>query len=173
MRFLYMALALCFAASIAIADDTSKDGPTNEKAQKTYKEAFELIHMRRLAPALEEFKKADKQDGGHCLGCQQQMIYYGSKFGEWKTAELGAQEMIAEAQDPKEKAIAHYQLASVLAAEGVETHKDAQLSRAHDELTAALAAFSNFPDAYYLDGRLLAQLIRTKRPKFDLWNSPG
>jgi hypothetical protein len=43
------------------------EGPTNEKAQKTYKEAFEYLHKRIPESALESFKKADKQDGGHCL----------------------------------------------------------------------------------------------------------
>jgi thiol-disulfide isomerase/thioredoxin len=164
MRFFFLAVVLCCAASLALADEPNNQ-PTNEKAQKTYKEANELLHMRRLGAALDEFKKADKQDDGHCFGCQKQMIYYGSKFGDWKPAELGAQEMIVEAQDPKGKAIAHYQMASVLMAEGFDTHKDAALSRAHDEISAALAAFSNFPDAYYLDGRLLAHLHQDEAAK--------
>ena len=157
MRFFFVALALCCAASLSLADEP-KNEPTNEKAQKTYKEALNLMHMKRYGPALDEFKKADKQDGGHCFGCQKQMIYFGTKFGDWKAAELGAQEMVAAAQDPQGKAIAHYQMASVLMAQGFETHKDALFARAHDEITAALAAYSNFPDAYYLDGKLLAHL---------------
>jgi len=168
MRILYLLLALCCAASLCLADEPNtepKNEPTNEKARKTYKEAVELVHMRRPGPALDEFKKADKQDGGHCFGCQKQMIYYGTKFGDWKAAELGAQEMIAEAQDPQGKAIAHYQMASVLMAEGFETHKDAVLAHAHDELVAALASFSNFPDAYYLDGRVLAHLHQDEAAK--------
>ena len=32
--------------------------------------------------ALEEFKKADKQDGGQCLACQQKMIN-GMALGDW------------------------------------------------------------------------------------------
>jgi hypothetical protein len=32
--------------------------------------------------ALEEFKKADKQDGGQCLACQQRMIN-GMALGDW------------------------------------------------------------------------------------------
>ena len=163
MRFLSLALLLLCASSFSLA--TEPNGPANEKAQKTYKEALDLVRMRRPGPALEEFKKADKQDGGHCLACQKQMIYFGSKFGDWKAAELGAQEMIAEAQDRQGKAIAHYQMASVLMAEGFETHKDATLSRAHDEIGAALAAYSNFPDAYYLDGRLLAHLHQDEAAK--------
>lgn len=94
------------------------------------------------------------------------MIYYGSKLGDWKAAELGAEEMIAESGgEPRDKAIAHFQLGSVLMAEGLATHKQQTFARAHDELSAALAAFANFPDACYLDGRVLAQLHQDEAAK--------
>ena len=143
----------------------TKKRTTNEKAQKTYKEANELVRERKIPSALDDFKKADKQDGGRCFGCQKEMIYYGSKLGDWKAAELGAEEIITEAGDPRDKAISHYQMASVLMAEGLEKHKDAAFTRAHEEIGAALAAFSNFPDAYYLDGRALAQLHQDEAAK--------
>jgi thiol-disulfide isomerase/thioredoxin len=168
LRILFLLLTLLFATSFSFADDPKdkpKDEPSNEKAQKTYREALDLAHMRRPGPALDEFRKADKQDGGHCFGCQKQMIFFGCRLGDWKTAELGAEEMIAEAQDPQGKAIAHYQLASVLMAEGFETHKQPVLAHAHDEIVAALAAVSRFPDALYLDGRLLAHLHQDEAAK--------
>jgi hypothetical protein len=77
-------------------------GPSDEKAYKTYKHALEALRGRRQDIALDEFKKADKQDGGHCRACQKPMIKYGMELGEWKTAELAADEMIAEATDAKE-----------------------------------------------------------------------
>src|ERR1700738_4409663 len=83
------------------------DGPTNDKAQKTYKEALKLLAEHRSEWALDNFKKADKQDGGKCLACQRQMVKYGTELGDWKAAELGAAEMTAEAQDDRSKAIAH------------------------------------------------------------------
>ena len=110
------------------------------------------------AAAVDEFKKADKQDGGHCHPCQKQMIKYGAELGEWKDAELGAQEMIADAQGDKDIALAHYQLAVVLMNEGQQKHKDEMYARGHDEITKALAAAANFPDAIFLDGRLLAYM---------------
>lgn len=165
MRFLYILLTLCLASSTAFADEPKND-PTNEKAQKTYKEANELVRERKFPSALDDFKKADKQDGGHCFGCQKEMIFYGSKLGDWKAAELGAEEMIGESgNEPRDKAIAHFQLASVLMAEALGTHKQQTFARSHDELSAALAAFSNFPDACYLDGRVLAQLHQDEAAK--------
>ena len=42
----------------------SKDGPVSEKVQKAYQEDLKDVQERRQDRALEEFKKADKQDGG-------------------------------------------------------------------------------------------------------------
>jgi thiol-disulfide isomerase/thioredoxin len=157
MRFDLIGLAVACVLTPVFAQET-KDGPTNEKAQKTYKVAFQHLHERRTDWALDEFKKADKQDGGHCLACQKQMIQYGVELGDWKTAELVAEEMVAEAQDKKEIALAHYQYAVVLMDEALQIHKDELFSRAHDETTKALAAYESFPNALFLDGRALANL---------------
>jgi hypothetical protein len=91
------------AATCLMAQDKhdKKDGPTNDKARKTYQAALELLHEGRMVAALGEFKKADKQDGGHCLACQREMIHSGTRLGNWKVAELGAEEMIADVQEPK------------------------------------------------------------------------
>lgn len=157
MRIATTSLALLFAITPAIAQQ-KPDGPSDEKAQKTYKHALEALRDHRPGIALDEFKKADKQDGGHCRACQKQMIKYGIELGEWKTAELAADEMIAEATDAKEVAMAHFQSGAVFISEGLQRHKDECFARAHDEETKALAAYSNFPDAVMLDGRALAQL---------------
>jgi peroxiredoxin len=86
------------------------------------------------------------------------MIKYGVELSDWKTAELAAEEMVAEAQGNRATAVAHYQLALVLVDEGSQKHTDEIFARAHDELTKALAAYANFPDALFLDGRALANL---------------
>jgi peroxiredoxin len=153
----FFALAL-FSAATALPQE-KPDGPTDEKAKKTYANAMEETKSRGKLPfALDDFKKADKQDGGHCKACQRQMVKYGTELGEWKTAELAANEMIADAGAPKEIALAHYQYAAVLVKEGKEKHKDEIFSRAHDEIGKALAAVQNFPDAIYLDGVALASI---------------
>jgi peroxiredoxin len=152
-----LALALAWIASPVRAQGTS-DAPADEKAQKTYKNAQQFMHDGMVAAAWEAYKKADKQDGGHCRGCQKQMIKYGVEYGDWKSAELAAQEMVAEAQGDRDTALAHYQFAVVLITEGMQRHKDEFFTRAHDELSKALAASANFPDAIFLDGKTLAEL---------------
>jgi len=142
-----------------------KDGPANEKAQKTYKDALKKSHEKEAEEALEKFKKADKQDDGHCLACQKQMIKYGVEYGDWKAAELAAEEMVGEAKGDRETALAHYLYAGVLMEEGLQKHKEELFTRTHDEITKALAAYANFPDALYLDGRALANLRQDEAAK--------
>ncbi len=156
MRLLLIWLVGCLVTpSLA---QTNSDGPTDEKAKKTYKEAIAFLNQRRPDLALDSFKKADKQDGGHCLDCQKKIIKYALELQEWKAAEAAAAEMVAQAQGERNVAIAHYQLAVVLVREAAVRHKDEMYSRVHDEFTQALAAVPNFPDAVFADGQALAHM---------------
>ena len=157
MRTCGMLLLLLSLITPSISQ-SDPEGPTNEKAQKTYKEAFDYLHKHQLVFALDSFKKADKQDEGHCFGCQRKMMKYGVELRDWKTAETGGTEMVAHAQNPKDLALAQYELGIVLMNEGLDKRKDEFLVRAHDQMTKALAAVANFPDAVFVDGQILARL---------------
>ncbi|MGH9742916.1 MAG: redoxin domain-containing protein [Candidatus Acidiferrum sp.] len=154
--FVATLVAACVLAPVPAQE--SKDGPTNEKAQKTYKIALKELAQRKSDQALEWFKKADKQDGGHCAACQKQIVEYGVQYRDWKAAELAAQEMLQGARSDKERSLTHYQFAQVLLEEGLQKHKEEYFARAHDEISKALDAYGKFPDALYLDGRALANL---------------
>ena len=158
MRYALIALVLTCLARPTGAQDATRQGPSNEKAQKTYKQALEDERKGLTEYAFDNFKKADKQDGGHCVACQWEMIKYGVAFGDWKAAELAAQEMLAEAQGDTAVAVAHYQYGSVLLQEALYKHKDELLLRAHEEFTKALTPNPNFPAALVTDGRALAHL---------------
>lgn len=157
MRVLLCLLLLAMLVLPGLSEDQA-DRPTNTKAQKTYKQGMDYLNQGDTEAALDNFKKADKQDDGHCRVCQEKMIKYGMERRDWKTAEIAGQEVVAEAQGPKETALAHYQLAIILQDEGIEKHKDELLTQAHEEIGKALAASSNFPDAYFSDGLILARL---------------
>ena len=166
MRFAVMSLAMVLVLTPVVAQE-KKEEPADEKARKTYENALKSLREHKREWALDDFKKADKQDGGHCLACQKQMVKLGKELGDWKTAELGANEIIteAQAQGTGDAAIARYQLALVLLLEGLQKHKEEIFVRAHDELNKALAAYPGFPDALYVDGRVLAQLKRDDESK--------
>ena len=167
MRIIFSCLALALLAGTA-SPQVQSDGPTDEKAKKTYASALEEARSRsKVIFALDDFKKADKQDGNHCKACQQMMVKYGIELAEWKTAELGASELVADAKEPKDVALAHYRYAVVLVDEGKEKHKDEFFSRAHDELGKALSAVADakFPDALFLDGVALANMSQDDAAK--------
>lgn len=157
MRSMPIALVLLCLLTPALAQEKS-EGPTDEKARKTYEKGLQMLKERKADWALDEFKKADKQDGGHCLACQRQMLKYGLQFGDWKAAELAAEEMVAEAKGEKESALAHYQSAFVFMDEGLQRKKEECFSHAHEECLKALTVPMAFPDAEFLDGRALAHL---------------
>jgi peroxiredoxin len=157
MRCARILLMLVFAVSLLPAQE-KPEGPTNEKAQKTYKEAMEFLSKHRLDLALDDFRKADKQDDGHCLICQKRMIQFGIEQRDWKSAETAASEMLAEAQGERNQALAHYQSGMVLFREGLYKKKEDLFERAHEEMTKALASAANFPDAIFTDGLALAHL---------------
>jgi thiol-disulfide isomerase/thioredoxin len=153
-------VAIVFLACTAmlLPAQQNSEGPTNEKAQKSYKEALELLKKGNVEWALDSFKKADKQDGGHCLACQRNMIKYGIEIREWKVAETGAEEMSADAQGEKNVAVAHYEFGRVLLREGLDRHKDELFNRAHVQFAQSLATVADFPGAAFADGVVLAQL---------------
>jgi thiol-disulfide isomerase/thioredoxin len=165
-----MRLTIIFFSCVLLATSATAqialDGPTDEKAKKTYAQALEEARSRsKLIFALDDFKKADKQDGGHCKACQKQMVKYGVELGEWKTAEQGAMAMVQDAKEPRDLAFAHYEYAAVLTYEAKEKRKDDIFSRAHDEAVKALAAVPNFPDAIYMDGMALAGMKNDEEAK--------
>jgi len=144
--------------SLSVVAQENADGPANEKAQKTYKTALDYLHQHKSELALDEFKKADKQDGGHCLACQKEIMRYAIQFGDWKAAELAGTELVNEAHDPKQIALAHYELGRVWLDEGIVKRKDEFFTQAHEEMGRALATYSNFPDAIFVDGVALGHL---------------
>ena len=156
-RVILVSVCWCFCVTSLIGQELG-DGPASEKGQKAFKDALALEQKHEIQWALEGFKKADKQDGGHCLACQKKMIKYGIELQDWKTAETAADELIGEAQGPKNVALAHYQLGAVLLSEARDKHKDELFNRAHEEMIKALEAYANFPDAIYDDGQALAHL---------------
>jgi thiol-disulfide isomerase/thioredoxin len=159
-RLLYLCLVIALIASglRAQSGSSSGDGPTDPKAQKTYAEAMEWLKGHDRQAALGAFKKADKQDGGHCMACQRQMIKIGEETGDFKAADDASQELIAEAKDPKGAAVAHEERATVLIREGAAKNKDEIYAEADKEFKAALAAYPNFPEAVFGDGLTLAHL---------------
>jgi thiol-disulfide isomerase/thioredoxin len=137
-----------------------QQGPTDSKAQKTYAGGLEWLRHHDYTSALAAFRKADKQDGGHCAECQEQIIKLGLELQDYKAADTAAQERIAEAPANDAEALAkgHEERARVLLREAMDKNKEEIYAEADKECVSALAAYQNFPEALYVDGLVLAHL---------------
>jgi tetratricopeptide (TPR) repeat protein len=154
------AFLVVFLLGFATAHGQERSGPTDPKAQKSYQEAEDWVRRRDYNAAIGSFKKADKQDGGHCEECAKKIIEYGLKSGDYKAADAAAQQLISDAKTPVETATAHFQRATVQYREGVDKNKADCYAEADREFQATLAAYANVPDACFYDGICLAHLNR-------------
>lgn len=132
--------------------------PTDPKARKTFDEGVNLTRRHMFDFAVGKFKKADQQDGGRCISCQNHMRACAIEARDWKSAEFASQKLLAEAQGNEAAAKAHYEMGFVLLREGMDKRKTEILSRAHDEFAAALKLAPNFPQALFADGTALSYL---------------
>jgi len=159
MRFLLAAMAaLSLGVPVLAQTNPNPAGPTDAKAQKTYAEAQGWLKHHAQQSALDSFKKADKQDGGHCAACEKQMIELGENLGDYKTADFAASEMIQQATTPAATGEAHMQRGIILLHEGVSKSKDEMFVEADKEFKSVIAIDPKYASAYYADGLVLAHL---------------
>jgi thiol-disulfide isomerase/thioredoxin len=137
----------------------STAGPTDPKAQKTYAEALETVKDKhRQLDAIDQFKKADKQDGRHCAICEQHLVALGLERGDYKLATEYAGEMLSNAQTPSATAAAHAYRGISEVREGMLEHKPALFTAANDDLQVALNASPHSGLVLFSDGLALANL---------------
>jgi thiol-disulfide isomerase/thioredoxin len=156
-----MRVVLSVAMGLALvggARAQEAQGPTDAKAQKTYQTALDWEREHKYEAAVDSFKKADKQDGGHCDECARKIVKYAVEDGNYKDADAAAQQLIADAKDPQAQAQAHRNRAGVLMKEAQPKGKPELYAEADREYQAALALFPEDVGANYYDGLALAHL---------------
>jgi thiol-disulfide isomerase/thioredoxin len=164
MRRATVFLSIFLPGIIAITAQESQ-GPTDPKAQKTYREGVDYARKGDSAFAVDCFKKANKQDGGHCDACARKIVELGLKTGDFKAADAAAQQLVADAKTPREIAIAHFERGTVQYREAITKNKADIYAEADREFQATLAAYPNVPAACYYDGICLAHLNRDDAAK--------
>lgn len=151
-----VALLVCPVWPVIAQEDP--EGPKDEKAKKTFAQGIELARHHKLSEALDTFKKANKQDGGHCVACEKMIVRYGVDNRDWKAAENAAADLVTEAQGQKALALARYELGIIFLRQAFSKNKEEFFSKAHEQLNNALAVYPNFPDGLFADGQALAHL---------------
>ena len=163
MRSIFLGVFLICSTALLFAQDPTP-GPSDKKAQKSYQQGLQSLQQREPDEALWYFRDADKQDHGHCVPCQEQMVQLGLTKTDWKDVEVGASELASEMQEPKQQAVAHYYLGMALEHQGIDGHVTDLLSHAHDEFAKAIS-LSPLPDIVFEDGKTFAQLHKDEEAK--------
>jgi thiol-disulfide isomerase/thioredoxin len=146
-------------ASGAPGPEPPKAGePTDPKARKTFAGAVDYEKHGNRAIAVDEFRKANKQDGGHCVACLNRAFALANEIGDLKDAEGIARDSLAQATTDGQKATVHFELAIVLQREGIRTKKDMYFSESVDEDKTALQLDRTLSAAHFAIGISLAHL---------------
>ncbi len=143
----------------------SQSGPKDPKAQKTYAEAQVLLKQHRFSWARDMFKKADQQDGGRCLICQDEVYELSIETGDFKGAAESAQQIISELKQPSDLAQGHMLRGVALYREAADHHKEKLLAEADTELKTAQALDSKLVVAHYFEGMVLAKMNRDEEAR--------
>jgi thiol-disulfide isomerase/thioredoxin len=133
-------------------------GPTDEKARQTFADAAALMKKHAFVFALDGYRKADKQDGGHCVPCEIQAIQAALQIKEYKAAREETALIREHVTSIADKAKAHYLSGTVCLEEGVDGNHEKALEAADIEFQASLQMQPNNADCLYGDGLALAHL---------------
>jgi len=144
---------------------TQSSGPTDPKAKKTYDDALKLLGEHQTIFALDGFRKADKQDGGHCITCEFQAWKAAVEIRDFKAAREQSEAILAHVTSPGDKARAQILLGRACMAEGVSANHAEPFEAADAAFQAALQLQPGNTDCLYADGTALAYLKRDDAAK--------
>lgn len=153
---LVTAAGLC--AGAAPAGNPKPGEPTDPKALKTFAGAILFQNKGEKRIALDEFRKANKQDGGRCAACLNHAYLLAMETGQFKDAESIVRDYLPLVQTDAEKSTLHLDLAMALQREGLREKKDKFFADSCDEYKTALQLDAKDTVAHYGLGVSLARL---------------
>ena len=152
-------LGMLGAAGAAAQNGDGKPGePTDAKARKTFAHAVDWEKHGDKSSAIGDFRKANKQDGGHCQECLQRAYTLAMEIGDYKTAQSVVQDWLPQAQTGADRAALHFKMGFALERQGIDEKKDKCFSASCDEMKTALALDPGLADAHFVYGVSLAYL---------------
>ncbi|MGO9323870.1 MAG: redoxin domain-containing protein [Terracidiphilus sp.] len=150
---------LLVCAVVHAAPDQPRPGePTDPKARKTFLGAVDWEKHGDLTAAIDDYRKANKQDGGHCSECLSRAYNLAMKTGAYKDAVGIAQDWLAIAGNNADRAAGHLQLGLALQREATEEKKDQLFTQSCDEFKATLSLDPSFAVAHFAWGTSLSHL---------------
>ncbi len=152
-------LSIAGAAPVAAAQSVdATGGPTDAKARKSFAEATEWLQHGDKSEAIACYRKANKQDDGHCAKCLQKAYDLAMETGDYKTAQSIAAEGLAAASTDSIRARLHIWMGAALQRQGIQEKKDKFFAASCDEFKTALALDPKLAEAHFVYGISLAYL---------------
>jgi thiol-disulfide isomerase/thioredoxin len=146
------------AGGLSAPDNPKPGEPTDPKARKTFAGAEGWEKRGYKGVAIDEFRKANKQDGGHCAVCLDRAYSLAMETGAYKQAESMMSDWLPQAQSDAMRATLHFRLAKALQQEGMTEKNDKCFSSSCDEFRTALALDPKFAGLHLGLGVSLAYL---------------
>ena len=160
--FILLVCCLCLVcASILPAGaraQSSQDGPSAEKARRTFSDAAEWERRGDKEEAIDAYRRANKQDGGRCSSCLNRAYRLAIEAGEYKDAQAIVAAQMPLAENDADRAELHFRLALALQREGEKEKKDSYFTESCDELKSTLALDPKYARVHFLMGISLAFL---------------
>jgi thiol-disulfide isomerase/thioredoxin len=116
--------------------------PADPKAHKTFQSAQEWERSGNQALAIEAYRKANAQDGGHCGLCLKRAHAMALAIGDFKTAEAVLRDWLPAVTSDAARATLHFQIGIALQREGIGAKGDKQrdcFEKSLDEFRTALS----------------------------------
>jgi thiol-disulfide isomerase/thioredoxin len=136
------------------------NGPSDPKAKKTYDEAIKLMQEHHASFALDGFRKADKQDGGHCIPCELRALNAAGEIGDFKAARAQAELLLSNVTSADNKATAQLYLGRTYLTEGIRSKHEEMFVTAEAAFNEALRIKPKCADCLYDEASALAYLKR-------------
>jgi thiol-disulfide isomerase/thioredoxin len=142
--------------------------PVDPKAKQTFEDAVRLLQKHSYTFALDGFRKADKQDGGHCVPCETKAYLAARESQDFKAAREETGLLLEHVTSSADKAQVHYMTGAVCLSEGLRSNHEKSFEAADSEFQAALQLQPGKSDCLYGDGMALAHLKQdgTARERF-------
>jgi thiol-disulfide isomerase/thioredoxin len=153
---LAMVVVMACAQPLKVAPKPGE--PTVPKAQQTFATALEWEKKGQRAFAVDEFRKANKQDGGHCTECLLRAYTISFSLAKYKEAEQIARELLLAATTDAQRANARYLSGTALQWQGITGKKDKFFAESLDEFRTALQLAPDLAVAHFVLGISLAHL---------------
>jgi thiol-disulfide isomerase/thioredoxin len=160
-----LAAVLAYSEQAGQLAAASSSAPTDPRAAKLFAKATKEYADGKLAPALEDFRKADQQAGNHCLACEWKALTLAQQMQEYTTAHEEAALLMEHVGTPEEKAQVHLLTGDLCMAEGGYRIFEKPFQDANKEYETSLALNPGQPACLYRDGLALAHLHQYDKAK--------